>query len=201
VYTKRRQHKSIFHNVASVVSKLELTFWEKTCGLIFQTLPKEPAVAKVVVSLNELDAIASFEVQLIWATGEKFICKQSARLQSKANNEPTYGRPTVYRPLGHSPPGFSTLTPWQFEGGGRIGRRRLTLQATRVGKMEARKPSIWLTVASDQAPQNHCALCVAGRLIQRSTVYSDRVSHTDVGECFREETGSAITVVDHERTV
>ena len=50
------------------------TFWEQAIFASFSVLAQEPAIAKVVVALNELDAVSAPETQLVGAAGDKLVC-------------------------------------------------------------------------------------------------------------------------------
>lgn len=49
------------------------TFWEQAIFASFSVLAQEPAVAKVVVALNQLNAVSAPEAQLVGAAGDKLV--------------------------------------------------------------------------------------------------------------------------------
>lgn len=50
---------------------LYLTFRKQAGGSSGHVATEEPAIAKVVVSLDEFDAVALGQAQLVWAAGDK----------------------------------------------------------------------------------------------------------------------------------
>lgn len=50
------------------------TFWEQAVVAGFRVLAQEPAVAEVVVALDQLDAVAAGQAELVGAPRLEFIC-------------------------------------------------------------------------------------------------------------------------------
>lgn len=54
------------------------TFWEQTTVAINQVFAQEPPIAKLVVPLDQFDAVTLCQGQLIGASGSEVICKWCA---------------------------------------------------------------------------------------------------------------------------
>lgn len=54
------------------------TFWEQTTVAIDQVFAQEPPIAKLVVPLDQFDAVTLCQGQLIGAAGSEVICKWCA---------------------------------------------------------------------------------------------------------------------------
>lgn len=50
------------------------TLWEETGVSVLEVAAQEPAVAKVVIALDELDAVAALEAQFVRAARGEFVC-------------------------------------------------------------------------------------------------------------------------------
>jgi hypothetical protein len=50
------------------------TFWEQAIFARFRILTQEPAIAKVVVALYELNAVSAPEAELVGTAGDKLVC-------------------------------------------------------------------------------------------------------------------------------
>jgi hypothetical protein len=53
----------------------ERTFWEQSIVAVLCIASQEPPVAEIVVALNELDAVAASEAQLVWTPRLEFVCR------------------------------------------------------------------------------------------------------------------------------
>lgn len=54
--------------------KPQLTFGKQAIVARLGVLPQKPAVAKVVVALNQLDAVSPPQTELVGAAGKELIC-------------------------------------------------------------------------------------------------------------------------------
>lgn len=61
-----------------------LTFGEEACEPVAQVSAEEPAIAKVVVSFDELDAIALGQAQLVGTAGDEVVCTRTQRQSQQA---------------------------------------------------------------------------------------------------------------------
>jgi len=50
------------------------TFWKQAIFARFSVLAQEPAIAKVIIALNELNAVSAPEAQLVRTTGNELVC-------------------------------------------------------------------------------------------------------------------------------
>jgi hypothetical protein len=55
-----------------------ITFREEASVARLGVLAQVPAIAKVVVALNQLDAVAAGETELVGAPGLKFVCARKS---------------------------------------------------------------------------------------------------------------------------
>jgi hypothetical protein len=55
------------------------TFWEQARVAGLCVLPQKPAIAKVVVALNELDAVAAGKSELVGGARQEFVCKATSQ--------------------------------------------------------------------------------------------------------------------------
>lgn len=58
--------------------RAERTFWEQTTVAVNQVFAQEPPIAKLVVPLDQFDAVTLCQGQLIGASGSEVICKWCA---------------------------------------------------------------------------------------------------------------------------
>lgn len=106
------------------------TFWEQAIFAGFSVLAQEPAVSKVVVALNELDAVAAPETQLVGAAGDKLVygvmsvggssmsgCARRQTHSTRHEGAETYGLRRVCRRGGS--PRCESAGPWS----GQVSRR------------------------------------------------------------------------------
>ena len=61
--------QSVFQSINC--KQASLTFWKETGGPVHYMPPKVPAIAKIIITLNELNAIAFGKTQLIRAASFK----------------------------------------------------------------------------------------------------------------------------------
>ena len=54
------------------------TFWEQTTVAVNHVFAQEPSIAKLVVPLNQFDAVTLGQGQLVGASGSEVICKWCA---------------------------------------------------------------------------------------------------------------------------
>ena len=111
----------------------ERTFWEQSIVAVLCIASQEPPVAEIVVALNELDAVAASEAQLVWTPRLEFVCRAvsvagwhlpfQCRLWSeaaRAESGITYARRRECRP--DEPRRWDSWRPWrqqqQRRGGG-----------------------------------------------------------------------------------
>jgi hypothetical protein len=124
-------------------------------------LAQEPAIAKVVVALDELDAVSAPQTQLVGAAGQELVCS-ARQWWARGAWRAAIGSRTDYDQLVARATVLGVVALHAGDGGGRGGsearRRRRQRQRQKRGR-EAQ------TAAVTQAYIGHCSLiscCAAG---------------------------------------
>ena len=151
--------------------------------------PQEPAVAKVVIALNQHDAVAAGQAELVGRAGLEFVCITVSTWARAWCSSSTYARQATVRPGGCRR--FATWKPfWKVERG---------QQAVRGGSRQEAQGSPWDVVnvehyaarGKDGASAARDVAAVGGWLLGGAARRQRGAGSRWVGDCLRALTGAS----------